>query len=388
MQNFVFENRTKILFGRGMERQVGEEARRFATKILLHHSGGHVVRSGLLDKVKDSLKATGVQWVELGGVQPNPRLSLVYEGIRLCRNEKIGLILAVGGGSVIDSAKAIAAGVPYAGDVWDFYDGKGSPSEALPVATVLTIPAAGSEASPSSVITDERGPWKRGLTAECLRPVFSILNPELTFSLPPYQTACGIVDMLAHIMERYFTREDHVELTDRLCEATMKTIVRNAPVVIHDPTNYHARAEIMWAGTIAHNDLLGTGRVGDWATHMIEHEISALYDIAHGAGLAIVFPAWMEYNLQVDVRRFARFAEEVFGVDGLFYDPEQTARQGILRLKEFYRSIGLAPSLREADIPTDKIPEMARKAVIMGPIGAYRRLEASDVEAILRLAAR
>lgn len=388
MQDFIFQNRTKILFGRNMELRVGEETAVYSKRVLLHHSGGHVVSSGLLDKVKDSLKHSGVSWVELSGVKPNPRLSLVHTGIDLCRKEGLDFILAVGGGSVIDSAKAIAAGVPYPGEVWDFYEGQALPETALPVATVLTIPAAGSEASPGSVITNEAGPWKRGLNAEVLRPVFSILNPELTYSLPAYQTACGIADMMAHIMERYFTTLTDVELTDRLCEAALRTIIRNAPVVMNDGDNYAARSEIMWAGTIAHNDLLGTGRIGDWATHDIEHELSALYDIAHGAGLAVVFPAWMEYNLLVDVKRFARFAEEVFGVDGLYYDYEQTARQGIERLKAFYRSIGLPASFKEAGLPTERIPELARQAVRKGKLGNYRKLDAADVEAILRLAAR
>lgn len=388
MQDFIFQNRTKILFGKNMELRVGEETALYSKRILLHHSGGHVVSSGLLDRVKNSLKHAGVSWVELSGVKPNPRLSLVHTGIDLCRQEGLDFILAVGGGSVIDSAKAIAAGLPYKGEVWDFYEGTSVPQAALPVATVLTIPAAGSESSPSSVITNETGPWKRGLTAEVLRPVFSILNPELTYSLPAYQTACGVADMMAHIMERYFTTLTDVELTDRLCEASLKAIIRNAPIVINDGDNYSARSEIMWAGTIAHNDLLGTGRIGDWATHDIEHELSALYDIAHGAGLAIVFPAWMEYNLPVDPRRFARFAEEVFGVDGLYYDFEQTARQGIERLKAFYRSLGLASSFREANLPTDQISEIAQRAVRKGKLGNFRKLDAADVEAILRLAAR
>ncbi len=321
MQDFVFERGTKILFGRGMEDRVGRETARYSKRVLLHHSGGHVVSSGLLNLVQERLGDAGVEWVELSGVKPNPRLSLVRQGIELCRKSKIDFVLAVGGGSVIDSAKAIAVGLPYDGDVWDFYDGKKIPERAIPVATVLTISATGSEASMSSVITDETGPWKRGLNAECLRPVFSVLDPELTFSLPPYQTACGIADMLAHIMERYFTTVAHVELTDRLCEAAMKTVIRNARPVMEDGDDYDARAELMWAATLAHNDLLGTGRIGDWASHRIEHEISALYDIAHGAGLSVVFPAWIEYNLGEDVRRFARFAAEVWGVEGASYDP-------------------------------------------------------------------
>ncbi|MDR1100301.1 MAG: iron-containing alcohol dehydrogenase, partial [Treponema sp.] len=299
MQNFEYYNRTKIIFGKGTEDQVGSETAQYVRRILLHHSGGSAVKSGLLDKVKSSLKKAGIEWVELAGVQPNPRLSRVYEGVELCKKEQIKFILAVGGGSVIDSAKAIAIGACYDGDVWDFYDRKKTAAQALPVGVVLTIPAAGSESSISSVITNETGPWKQSVNEECIRPVFAIMNPELTYTLPPYQTACGIADMLAHIMERYFTREPNVELTDELCEGAMRAIIRNARKIFSGgEKDYAARAEIMWAGSIAHNNLLGTGRIGDWASHAIEHELSALFDMAHGAGLAIIFPAWITYNIK------------------------------------------------------------------------------------------
>ena len=301
MQNFIYGNRTKIIFGKGTEKTVGAETAAYAKRVLLHHSGGHAVKSGLLDTIKESLKQASVEWVELSGVKPNPRLSLVYQGVEICKKEKLTFILAVGGGSVIDSAKAIAMGALYDGDVWDFYARKKTAAQALPVATVLTIPAAGSESSISSVITDERGPWKQAVNEECIRPVFSILNPEVTYSLPPYQTACGISDMLAHIMERYFTKESHVDLTDELCEGTMRAIIRNARKIFNgNGENYDARAEIMWAGSLAHNNLLSTGRIGDWASHAIEHELSALYDIAHGAGLSVIFPAWIKYNIKED----------------------------------------------------------------------------------------
>ncbi|GAB1483880.1 iron-containing alcohol dehydrogenase [Treponema sp.] len=388
MKDFVYENKTKILFGPSMQEKIGTETARYSKRILLHHSGGHAVQSGLLDFVKKNLASVQVEWVELSGVVPNPRLALVYEGIELCRKEKLDFVLAVGGGSVIDSAKAIAVGVPYSGDVWDFFTGKNMPETALPVGTLLTIPAAGSESSTNSVITNEVGLSKRGANAECLRPVFSIMNPELTFSLPPYQTACGIADMMAHIMERYFTKESHVELTDRLCEAALKTIIRNGRALMDDGDNYDARAEIMLAGSLAHNGVLGTGRLSDWGAHRIEHEISAIYDIAHGAGLSIVYPAWIAFNLTEDIDRFARFATEVWGVDGASYDAEQAAREGLARLKAFYRSIGLPVSFSEADIPRDRIEEMAEKAVKYGPLGAFRELGASEVQAILWLAAR
>jgi alcohol dehydrogenase YqhD (iron-dependent ADH family) len=392
LQNFEYYNRTKIIFGRGTEKAVGRETAAYLKgqdlRILLHHSGGHAVKSGLLDTIKDSLKKAGVAWVELSGVKPNPRLSRVYEGIELCKKENLKFILAVGGGSVIDSAKAIALGACYDGDVWDFYARKKTPAAALPLGVVLTIPAAGSESSISSVITDERGPWKQGVNTECIRPVFSILNPELSYSLPPYQTACGIADMLAHIMERYFTKEPHVDLTDELCEGAMRAIIRNARRIFSGGgEDYNARAEIMWAGSLAHNNLLSTGRIGDWASHGIEHELSALYDIAHGAGLAIIFPAWITYNIKEDTPRLARFAAEVWGVDGAFYDPKQAALEGVFRMKNFFRSIGLPVSFADAKIPADRIPEMARRAVRFGPQGNYRSLNAGDVEAIYRIVA-
>jgi alcohol dehydrogenase YqhD (iron-dependent ADH family) len=261
--------------------------------------------------------------------------------VDIVKKEKLELILAVGGGSPIDSAKAIAMGALYDGDVWDFYERKKVPTGALPVATVLTIPAAGSESSSGTVITNEEGPWKQAVDQEFLRPVFSILNPEFTYTLPPYQAACGICDMMAHIMERYFTRVDHVELTDELCEGTLRTIIRNARKIFSGgERDYNARAEIMWAGSIAHNDILSTGRTGDWASHNIEHELSALYDIAHGAGLAIVFPAWIRYNIKEDTPRLARFAAKVWGVEGAFYDYEQAALEGVFRMKNFFAPWG------------------------------------------------
>jgi alcohol dehydrogenase YqhD (iron-dependent ADH family) len=388
MQNFDYHNRTKIVFGKGTELRAGTETSAYAKKILLHHSGGSAVKSGLLDKVKDSLKKTGVEWVELAGVKPNPRLSKVYEGVEICKKEKLEFILAVWGGSVIDSAKAIAMGTCYDGDVWDFYDRKKKALQALPVGVVLTIPAAGSESSISSVITNEAGPWKQSVNEECIRPAFAIMNPELTYTLPPYQTACGVADMLAHIMERYFTREPNVNLTDELCEGAMRAIIRNARKIFSGGgRDYAARAEIMWAGSLAHNNLLSTGRIGDWASHIIEHELSALFDIAHGAGLSIIFPAWITYNIKEDTPRLARFAAKVWGVDGAFYDDEQAALEGVFRLKNFFRSIGLPVSFADAKLDPGKIPELAERAVKFGPLGNYRQLTRSDVEAIYRIAA-
>ncbi|MDR2194822.1 MAG: iron-containing alcohol dehydrogenase [Treponema sp.] len=394
MHNFEYRNQTNVIFGKGTEQKVGEEMARYAKHVLLHHSGGHPVRSGLIDTIKRSLEKAGVTWIELTGVQPNPRLSLVYTGIALAKKESVEAVLAVGGGSAIDSAKGIALGAVDDGDVWDFYEKIRVPLTALPVATVLTIPAAGSESSISSVLTNEKGPWKKGVNYECIRPAFSILNPEFSYTLPPYQTACGIADMLAHVMERYFTAEQDHHVTDQLCEGTMRAIIHNGLTICRgDGKDYHARAEIMLAGTIAHNNMLSMGRPGDWASHLIEHTLSARYDIAHGAGLAIVFPAWMEYVIKreaargVNPARFARFAAEVWGVDGAYYDCAQAALDGAFRMRTFFQAIGLPVSFADAKLPVEHIEELAAQAVWNGPVGGYMALDKSAVEAILRSAA-
>lgn len=388
MQNFEFLSPTKIIFGRGAENHVGAETKKHANRVLLHYGTGSIKKSGLYQRIVESLTQSGVEFIELSGAQPNPRLSLVQEGIQLCRKQNIGFILAVGGGSAIDSAKAIAVGVPYAGDVWDFYSGKASVNEALPVGVVLTIPAAGSEASPSSVLTNMDGLLKRGLTTDYIRPAFAILNPELTFTLPPYQTACGAADIMAHIMERYFTQEKGVDLTDRLCEATLRTIIENLPVILENPEDYNARANVMWAGTVAHNDLLGTGRIGDWASHGIEHELSGIFDVAHGAGLAVVFPAWMRYVYRENLARFVQFAVRVWGIEQNFEAPEQTALEGIYRITQFFRRIGLPTTLAELDIPADRLEEMADKATGNNSytMGSFKKLNRNDVLNILKSA--
>lgn len=386
MQNFVFQNATKLIFGKEQENETGKDAVRFGKKLLLHYGGGSIKKSGLYDRVIDSLTEQGIEFLELGDVKPNPRVDLVREGVRLCKENDIPFILAVGGGSVIDSAKAIAAGVKYEGDVWDFFDGKATVTDSIPLGVVLTIPAAGSETSAGTVITNEEGLYKRAMGHESLRPKFAILNPELTYTLPAYQTACGITDMMAHILERYFTNEKHVEVTDRLCEATLRTIINNAPKVLADPENYEARAEIMWAGTIAHNDSLCVGRIGDWASHDIEHEISGIYDIAHGAGLAIVFPAWMKYVYKHDVKRFAQFASRVWDVEIDLHNLDNTAQKGIFKLEEFFRTIGMPVRLSEVDITDEQFEEMARKATERWPIGNFVKLHQEDVLEIYRLA--
>lgn len=388
MNNFVFQNPTKIIFGRGMEKYVGKETLAFSKNILLHYGGGSIKKTGLYDRVVQSLKEAGIRWVELSGVKPNPRLSLVREGIKLCRDEKLDFILAVGGGSAIDSAKAIAMGVVHEGDVWDIFAGKAKPAAALPVGTVLTIPAAGSEASTASVITNEDGWFKRGFDSEIIYPKFSILNPELAFTLPKYQVSSGSADILAHLMERYFTNTLHVELTDRMIEAIMKTLTHHVPKVLKQPDDYDSWAEIMWSGTVAHNNLMNTGRVGDWASHDIEHELSAIYDVAHGAGLAVVFPAWMKYVYRHDVARFCQFAVRVWGVEPDFRSPEETALEGISRLENYFRSIGMPVTLKELGVPDDRLEEMAAKATNNDAytIGQFVKLKKADVLSILKLA--
>ncbi len=389
MLNFDFVSPTKIRFGKDTEQLVGSEILAYnPTKVLLHYGSGSVIRNGLYEKVAASLEASGIPFVALGGVQPNPRLSLVRQGIQLCVDHGIDFILAVGGGSVIDSAKAIAVGVPYAGEVWDFYTGKAVPNRSLPVGVVLTIAAAGSEASKSSVITNEAGWYKKPLNCEITRPKFAIMNPEWTYDLPAYQTACGVVDIMAHVIERYFTNVDHVDLTDRLCEGVLKTLIYNAPLVMENPKDYHARAEIMWAGTLAHNDLLSTGRTGDFASHLIEHELSAIYDVAHGAGLAVVFPAWMTYVYQHNIARFVQFAVRVWNVEASYSSPEWTALEGIRRMTAFFKSINMPTTLAALQITDERIEEMAEKATLSDTkiLGNFVPIYKKDVIHILKLA--
>jgi alcohol dehydrogenase YqhD (iron-dependent ADH family) len=388
MKNFTFYSPTEFVFGKKTELTVGEYVKKYGgTKVLIHYGGGSVIRSGLLDRVKKSLEAVGIAYTELGGVQPNPRSNLVYEGIAICRNEKVDFILAVGGGSAIDSAKAIAIGVPYDGDFWDFYEGK-EIEKALPVGVVLTISAAGSEGSSNSVITKQEGMLKRGTGSDLIRPVFSIMNPELTCTLPPYQIACGSVDIMAHVFERYFTNTTDVEITDRLCEAVLLTMIKEAPKAIKNPADYEAQANIMWAGTVAHNNICGVGRDQDWASHMIEHELSALYDIAHGAGLAVIFPAWMKYVMNHDVNRFAQFAVRVWGCTLDVANPENTAKEGIKCVEKFLKSIGMPLSFAEVGAKAEDIPFLVNKIGIgkNGAIGFFVKLKEEDITNIYKLA--
>ena len=385
MENFTYQSPTRIIFGKDTELEVGKETKKFTGKVLLHYGGASIKKFGLYDRIIKSLKNENIEVFELGGVKPNPRLGLVCEGIKICRDNNINFILAVGGGSAIDSAKAIACGVNYGGDVWDFYSTGKKVENVLPVGVVLTIPAAGSEASPASVIMKEEGLLKKGYVHETIRPVFAILNPELTFTLPKEQTLYGISDIFAHGLERYFTNTKNVDLTDRLIEGTFKSLIKNTYIVLEKPTDYAARAEIMWIGLVIHTGLFGTGREEDWGSHMIEHELSASYDIAHGAGLSIVFPAWMKYVYKHDINRFAQFAVRVFGAEVYFNDIERTALEGIKRLESFYKEIGLPTKLRDVNIPDTLLEEMAKKGTNGGPLGNFVKLEKKDVLNILKM---
>ena len=386
MLNFEFHPTTKVLFGRETEKEVGVEVARHGKKALLHYGGGSIKKSGLYDRVIASLKSANIEVVELGGVQPNPRISLVREGIELCRTEGVDFVLAVGGGSVIDSAKAIAFGVPSSNDVWDEFFIKQTPvTDALPVGTILTLPAAGSEASPHTVISDEVNERKLAAHGAGMLPVFSILNPELTQTLPAYQTACGASDMLAHTMERYFTNTEDVNLTDELCEGTMRSILLNGPKALAEPDHYGYRSELMLAGMIAHNDVVGLGREGDWMTHDMEHELSAIWDVTHGEGLSILFPAWITYVYKNNVPRFVRFAETVFGItDG---DDDQKVLAAVAAMRAWYTALGLATTLSELEcFEAEKIDLMAERCIPQDPRGGLAKLSKSDVAAIYRLA--
>ena len=389
MENFTFYSPTFFEFGKDTENKAGELVKRFGgSKVLIHYGGGSVVRSGLLDRVKKSLDASGIGYTELGGVKPNPRSGLVYEGIELCKKENVDFILAVGGGSTIDSSKAIAAGVLYDGDFWDFYMGKRI-ENALPVGTILTIAAAGSEGSPDSVITKEEGMFKRGASGDAIRPKFSILNPALTQTLPPYQTAAGITDIMAHLHERYLTNSKDVEVTDRLIEGLLLTMIHEGPRVIADPNDYEARANIMWAGMMAHNNAVGVGRSQDWNSHNIEHELSALYDCAHGAGLAVTMPAVFKYVYKHDVMRFAKLAVRVWGCQMDFDHPEVTALAGIASLENYLKSIGMPLSFAELGAKEDDIPKLVEALCYgdgrTGSISGFVTLNTDDCTKIYQM---
>ena len=389
MNNFVFYSPTEFVFGKATEMQVGALARKHgARKVMIVYGGGSVVRSGMLDRVKQSLQEAGIEYCLMSGVQPNPVDTKVYEGIEFCRREQADMLLPVGGGSVIDTAKAIAAGVLYEGDFWDFYIGKAKVTKALKEAVVLTIPAAGSEGSGNTVITKLDGLQKLSLRVpEVLRPVFSIMNPELTYTLPPFQTACGVADMMAHIMERYFTNTQEVEIGDRLCEGTLMAIINEAPKVMRNPEDYGARANLMWAGMIAHNGTCGVGCEEDWASHFLEHEISAIYGVTHGAGLSVIFPAWMTWMVEHNVGKIAQYAVRVWGVPES-EDKKAVALEGIGKLKAFFSSLGLPVTFKELGIENPDIDRLAdslhrNKGEL---VGNYVKLTKQDSKEIYHLA--
>lgn len=391
MNNFTYYTPTKVVFGKGTENQVGALIKeQQARKVLIHFGGGSARRSGLLDRIEASLQEAGIEYVLLGGVVPNPHLSKVYEGIELAKKEGVDFILAVGGGSVIDSAKAIAYGIANEGDVWDFYDKRRVPTACAPIGTVLTISAAGSEMSNSSVITKEEGWLKRGLNTDLCRPKFAVMNPELTMTLPEYQTMSGCTDIMMHTMERYFSHEKDTMLVDAMAEGLLKTVMTNAKILLENPLNYDARAEIMWAGSLSHNGLTGCGRSGDWASHALEHELSGLYDVAHGAGLAAVWASWARYTFREDVERFVKFAVNVMGIAADPADPEKTALAGIDAMEQFFRDIHMPVTLSELGVhPTEEeFKEMGIKGCFFGRrvVGGMKKLYAEDLEAIYRMA--
>ena len=389
MFEFQYYTPTKVVFGKNTETRVAELVRKFGgKKVLIHYGGGSVIRSGLLKRVTDTLEKAGIPFVTLGGAVPNPRLGLVYEGIELCKKEGVDFLLAVGGGSAIDSAKAIGYGVTNEGDVWDFYDYKRKASACLPLGVILTIAATGSEMSDSSVITREEGLVKRGYSSDYGRPRFAIMNPELTMTLPDYQTACGCADIMMHTMERYFTNGGNMEITDALAEGLLRTVMENAEILVKDPKDYNARAEVMWAGSLSHNGLTGCGNDGgDWMTHKLEHELGGLYDVAHGAGLTAVWGSWARYVYLNCLPRFRRFAVNVMGVAPEGTD-EEIALKGIEAMEAFYRRIKMPTNLKELGVEAtdEELAEMAHKCAlgVGGSMGSARLLNEEDMLAIYR----
>lgn len=389
MENFQYYTPTKIIFGRGAEEQTGQlAAEQGCKKVLVHYGGGSVVRSGLLERIYRSLDAAGISYVSLGGVVPNPRLSLVYEGIRLARKEQVDFILAVGGGSVIDSAKAIGYGVANEGDVWDFYEKRRTAKACLPIGVVLTIAAAGSEMSDSSVITKEEGWLKRGYSSNYARARFAVMNPELTMTLPKYQTASGCVDIMMHTMERYFNHSENMEMTDGISEHLLRTVMKNAKILMNEPDNYQARAEVMWAGSLSHNGLTGCGTGGgDWASHQLEHELGGMFDVAHGAGLAAVWGSWARYVMDAEPERFAKFAVNVMGVE-----PEaeklKTAQKGIEAMEDFYRALDMPVCIGDMgiELTEEQMRELAEKCSHFGKrtIGCIKKLDQEDMYQIYK----
>jgi alcohol dehydrogenase YqhD (iron-dependent ADH family) len=392
INDFNFYAPTRVVFGKGAEAKIGELVRNCqARKVLIHYGGGSAERSGLLNVVRGQLQAAGIPFVELGGVVPNPLLSKVREGVELCRREQVDFILAVGGGSVIDSSKAIGYGMCYDGDMWDFWDSKATPKACLPIGAVLTIPAAGSEMSSSTVITKDEGLVKRGFNSDLCRCRFAVMNPERTYTLPPYQTAAGATDIMMHTMERYFTKYEDMTLTDAISEALLRTVKDAVKVVLQNPEDYRNRAQIMWASSLAHNDLTECGTEKDFATHRLEHELSALFGVTHGAGLAAIWPSWARYVMPKHLSRFVQFAVNVMGVENDFAHPDETAEKGICAIEDFYRSIGMPTNIHELlgrEITDEEIEIMVDKCSRSGTItvGTCEVIDVPAMRAIYQMA--
>lgn len=389
MFDFEYYAPTKVVFGKGVEEKAGDLLKEYsAKKALIHYGGKSAVKSGLIDRVKNSLKASGVDFVELGGVVPNPRISLVYEGIELCKKENVDFILAIGGGSVVDSSKAIGYGYASGGDVFDFFSFKRKPTACLPIGVILTIAAAGSEMSNSCVITNEDGAIKRGCSSDLGRPKFALLNPELTMTLPAYQTSCGCTDILMHTMERYFTPNGNLEITDGIAEALMRTVIENSLVLMENPNDYKARAEIMWSGSLSHNGLTGCGNGGnDFATHRLEHELSAVYDVAHGAGLAALWGTWARYVYIDCLDRFYKFAVNVMGFEESD-DKASVALEGIEAVEDFFRNINMPTSIPELGLKLsdEDLVILSKKCALStrGSTGCAKKLYEEDMLNIYR----
>ena len=390
IKDFNFYAPTRVVFGRESEEQLLQLIQQYGGgKVLVHFGGGSARRSGLLDKVEKMLSEAGIDYVELGGVVPNPLLSKVREGIELCKKEHVNFILAVGGGSVIDSAKAIGYGVGYPGDVWDFWNGKAVPQSCLPIGVMLTIPAAGSEMSSSCVITNDEGMLKRGVNSDLCRCKFAIMNPERTYTLPPYQTAAGATDIMMHTMERYFSKYEDAMLTDAIAEALLKTVMTAAKEVMVVPDDYKHRAAIMWASSLSHNDLTECGTEKDFACHKLEHELSGMFGVTHGAGLAAIWGSWARYVMDKHLTRFVKFAVNVMGVMQDFTDPRATALRGIEAMEQFFKSIGMPiciEDLLNRQMTEDEIDELVDKCSRDGKmnIGAMEVLTPKDMKAIYK----
>ena len=392
IKDFNFYAPTRVVFGKSSEEKIAELVMAYQPeKVLIHYGGGSAERSGLLDVVRNQLRQAGLNFEELGGVVPNPLLSKVQEGIAICKKENVDFILAVGGGSVIDSAKAIGYGVKYDGDVWDFWAGKATPKECMPIGVVLTIPAAGSEMSSSCVITKDEGLIKRGINSDLCRCKFVVMNPERTYTLPPYQMAAGATDIMMHTMERYFSKYEDMTLTDAIAEALLRTVKDAALVVMEHPEDYRNRAQIMWAGSLAHNDLTECGMEKDFATHRLEHELSALFGVTHGAGLAAIWPSWARYVKDKHLSRFVQFAVNVMGIENDFAHPDETAEKGICAIEEFYRKIGMPTNIHELldrEITSNEIEEMVNKCSRGGTItlGAMEVIDTQGMRTIYEMA--